>query len=133
MAAMGFREEWPGNFSRVSFLRSTTTATREGSAHGSVDRGMTTYHLAVPLVHLNGTSSETLLRQNEVAVGALEQALQSLCRAAPNARDFYPRPEGFEPARREHDARVAKLREVLDELIAIGESVQAQIDARVRR
>lgn len=93
----------------------------------------TTLALSFPTVHLNGTSGDVLLRQFKDARLALRQAVDALQCAAPNARDYYVQPGGVSAAQREHEARIAKLREVEEEVYALMQGVQDQIAARVRR
>lgn len=76
--------------------------------------------ILAPTVHLNGTSKEALIDQIKDAYGAIETAIDALCAAAPNARDYYPQgPDAFSAARAQHDARAKKLVEVRDELTGI--------------
>ncbi len=93
---------------------------------------MTTSPVAIPTVHLNGTSGAVLLEQLKDARCALDGALQALYAAAPNARDYYVQTDGFGPAKRQHEARIAKLLELQDEVWAMLKGVQAQMDARGR-
>lgn len=86
--------------------------------------------MRVPTVHLNGSSGERLLDQAHDAVAALRVALDALCEAGPNARDFYVQGESAAlEAQREHEARVKALRTVRDEMTKIRDGVQEQIDA----
>lgn len=80
-----------------------------------------------PTIHLNGTSANALLDQYTTAGDAVRLALEALGNAAPNGRDYYPQgPAAFEQARKEHDARTAKLREVLVDLGELAEHVADQ-------
>ena len=81
--------------------------------------------LAVPLVHLNGTSRAELLEGYSDAVRALHHAGRALAKAAPNARDYYPLgPGAFAKAADQHEARMAKLREVINELEAVAMAIE---------
>lgn len=85
--------------------------------------------LAIPTVHLNGTSKEALLDQVYEAVEALHAAGRKLAAAAPNARDYYVQPNEAQPftrAQTEHYARMTKLKEVIAELEQIGEGIVDQ-------
>lgn len=87
--------------------------------------------MLIPTVHLNGTAGEVLLDQYTSAAQAVQQAIAAVCDAGPNARDYYVQgtDAGF-AAQREHEARVAALKRVRDDLAAIAEGVQDQLDAR---
>jgi hypothetical protein len=50
----------------------------------------TTTTLAVPTIHLNGTSRESLMEDLLGAYHALTEAIAALGRACPNGRDYYP-------------------------------------------
>jgi len=93
---------------------------------------MTNPTLAIPTVHLNGTSGEVLLEQLRGARRALDAALEALAAAYPNARDYYVQPGGFSPAQQQHETRIAKLREVRNEVCDVLEGVRKQVAARVR-
>ncbi len=87
--------------------------------------------MLVPTVHLNGSSGEVLLDQNKAALEAVRKAIDAICDAGPNARDYYVQgPDASLAVQREHEARVAALKRVRDDLAAIVEGVQDQIDAR---
>lgn len=74
-----------------------------------------------PTIHLNGSSAEDLTKGYLAAERALNEALEALAQAAPNARDYYVQGDDvFEKAREEHAARVAKLLVVKDEIHALG-------------
>jgi ferredoxin-NADP reductase len=80
--------------------------------------------LAIPTIHLNGTSREMLSDQLCEAYSAVRIAGDTLAKAAPNGRDYYPQgPEAFEQAVREHYARMAKLRDVMKEIETIAEAI----------
>lgn len=93
---------------------------------------MTNQSIAIPTVHLNGTSGAVLLEQLKGARRALDAALDALAEAAPNARDYYVQPGGFSPAQRQHEARLAKLREVRSDVSDVLQGVLEQVNARVR-
>ena len=77
-----------------------------------------------PTIHLNGTSAADLLAQYRAAYEATFAALEALCKAAPHGRDYYLQGNSSYPggssaitnAQNEHEARVAKLLEVSEEL-----------------
>lgn len=74
--------------------------------------------MIAPIVHYNGTSQAELLRQLETAWSAVDAAIEALCQAAPNARDYYVQSssEAFDQALTEHRGRLARLQAVADEL-----------------
>jgi hypothetical protein len=81
-------------------------------------------NLAIPTVHLNGTSRQELIDQLYVAVRALHEAGSALARAAPNARDYYVQnPLAFSLAQDQHYARMQKLRDITRELEQIAEAL----------
>lgn len=87
--------------------------------------------MLIPSVHLNGTAGEVLLDQYAAAVEAVRRAIDAVCNTGPNARDYYVQgPDASLAAQREHEARIAALKKVRDELAAIAEGIQDQIDAR---
>lgn len=79
--------------------------------------------LLAPVIHMNGTSRESLREENHKAARAVSEAIDVLCQNGPNARDYYvySDPAAFGIARAQHEARVQKLSAVRDELLEIGE------------
>lgn len=87
-----------------------------------------------PTIHLNGTSAQELLDQIDMAHAALIAAREELCKAAPNARDYYVQPgDAFGQANREHHARLSALNQIILDLSAIGENIYQQQEARKKR
>jgi hypothetical protein len=87
--------------------------------------------MLIPTVHLNGTTGEVLLDQYATAARAVQAAIDAVCDAGPNARDYYVQgPDAALAAQREHEARVGALKVVRGELAAIAEGIQDQLDAR---
>jgi hypothetical protein len=81
--------------------------------------------VAVPTVHLNGTSSRSLMDQYKAAAMAVQLAAESL--PAPHGRDYYPQgDEAYMRALNEHRVRQQKLKEVYDELFAVYNGVAKQ-------
>lgn len=77
-----------------------------------------------PTIHLNGTSKEVLLDQNLKAAEAIRDAMLALQQAAPNARDYYPQgDQAYFKARREYEARLDLLNQVLADQMAIVEAI----------
>jgi hypothetical protein len=80
--------------------------------------------LTVPTVHLNGTSRKELLKQIEDAHAAVRNAIDKLCAAGPNGRDYYPQgPQAINHAVDEHSVRVQKLVSVQRELEELAEVI----------
>lgn len=93
-----------------------------------------------PMIHLNGSSPERLLDDLAAAHDSLTQAVDALRRAAPNARDYYPLGAlhdlqshfgvaAHTVAVEEHDARLTKLREVIEQI----DQLQAHVLEQVTR
>jgi len=73
-----------------------------------------------PVIHLNGTSARSLLRQYTEARNALRSALDAVSNAAPNARDYYLLGDAaFPAANKEHVERLRKLETMLHEMEAL--------------
>jgi hypothetical protein len=87
--------------------------------------------MMIPTVHLNGTAGEVLRDQFATALEATRKAIDAICDAGPNARDYYV--QGHDAAlvaKREHEGRLTALKSVRDDLAAIVEGIQDQLDAR---
>jgi hypothetical protein len=80
--------------------------------------------IMVPMVHLNGTSKQSLLDQYENAIKALEDAKDVLLKSAPNGRDYYPKgPDAYGVAFNQHITRVGKISSIINELASIVEEI----------
>lgn len=80
--------------------------------------------MTIPTIHLNGTSGQELLDQVLNACHSLNTALSALDNAAPNGRDYYTQgPAALPMAQNEHQARVTKVRGVLDEMQQLAEAI----------
>ena len=87
--------------------------------------------VAVPCVHLNGTSAGELLEQLENAVEAVRALTVALNRAAPNGRDYYVySPNQTQRAIKEHCLRQEKVLEVAAELVMMRDHVQECINLK---
>lgn len=76
--------------------------------------------IALPQVNLNGTSKKELLEQQVTALHAINAAIDALCAASPNGRDYQTLPKGaVQLALSEHQARLKLLHTVQDELQTI--------------
>lgn len=81
--------------------------------------------MRAPMVHLNGTSQQSLLDAYKDAATAVSRAMDALVATAPNGRDYYPLGDNaLREALVEHRARMLKLAEVKDELAAIFRAVK---------
>lgn len=73
-----------------------------------------------PTIHNNGTSRDELMAQVLKATERIREAMTALAEATPNGRDYYPQgPDAIKAAGAEHRERIAKLREVLDDMEAL--------------
>lgn len=89
--------------------------------------------MLAPLLHMNGSSAETLIDGYTKAHNLLDAAIDALRACAPNGRDYYPQgPAALMQAVREHDKRIASLCEVLTEIELLAENVNEQRDARAK-
>ena len=81
-----------------------------------------------PTVHLNGTSGDDLLSQTTDAILALSTALDALKIMGPHGRNYYVQgPRVIDAAMDEHIARIEKLEAVQADLVAISQSIYAQM------
>ena len=72
--------------------------------------------MVLPVVHINGTSREELIRLRCDAADKVRQALEALADMAPNGRDYYLVDGSLRQAQDQHDRRASALRGVLDEI-----------------
>lgn len=80
--------------------------------------------MMIPVIHLNGTSREELVRQCQEATVALRLALARVHDMAPNGRDYYPLGStALYFASIEHAERVEKLRNVLTDVETLWSAV----------
>lgn len=76
--------------------------------------------VAVPTVHLNGTSREALVEENMKALAAVHAAFEAVRGAAPNARDYYVQSStAFNEARKQHVERLLALTAIEQQLTTI--------------
>ena len=84
-----------------------------------------------PTIHLNGSAGDDLLSQVIDAMLALSDAIKAVQAAGPNGRDYYLHGNSaFPRALAEHEERIAKLEAVQTDLVAISESIHAQMAPR---
>lgn len=79
--------------------------------------------LILPVVHLNGTSREALVEQRTDVARKLREALEAMCQACPNGRDYYPDPGRLQKAQVQHERRVGIVRGLLEEVMAEAEAI----------
>jgi len=76
--------------------------------------------VSAPRIHLNGTSSLSLIQSLDAAHDTIGQAMEALKDTAPNGRDYYTEgPAALNTAQDEHRARSLALHNVQAELYAI--------------
>lgn len=88
--------------------------------------------ILAPTIHRNGSPPEHLIEAARNAKRAVNAAVEALCAMHPNGRDYYPQGDGaLQVAEREHQARMTKLREVLEEVTAIGDAIRRRREGPV--
>ncbi len=83
-------------------------------------------NVVLPIVHLNGTSKEELLRQCLAFHTALREAERKLCDMTPNGRDYYVEPGRLEQANAQHRRRLLTLAELMAEIELEIEGINGQ-------
>jgi hypothetical protein len=84
-----------------------------------------------PRIHLNGSHGPTLLAQYLEATTAASEALKLLLAIDVNGRDYYViSPNAANVAMVEHSARCAALRAIFNDLCAIADNIDSQVEAR---
>lgn len=90
--------------------------------------------VVLPVIHMNGTSADSLTDDLCRAYSALSDAYDKVKNTAPNGRDYYPAgPEQFEAARAQHYARLDAIHAVMDSLVAQAEGIQDIVSGRALR
>lgn len=79
--------------------------------------------MQTPIIHMNGTSREELVRQIEEVLEALHDTREKIAAAAPNARDYYLGGRDFSKATEEHIARMHTLERLCSDYVTLMESV----------
>jgi hypothetical protein len=83
----------------------------------------------IPIIHLNGTSKESLLDGYVEVYKALKFSVDKLYDAAPNGRDYYVHRDGekaFRKARKQHEDRINKIQLVMNEIEYIINSIDCE-------
>lgn len=80
-----------------------------------------------PLIHLNGTSKESLLRQQHEMLAALRLASKVMAEHSPHGRDYYPiSADAGSIAYAEHIARRTALEDIIVEIECIAHAIAEQ-------
>ncbi len=78
--------------------------------------------MILPIVNINGTERDDLLKDYMAARKALQLAVEALGAASPHGRDYQTMPQGsFYAAQPEPADRIVKVRSVLAEIETIAE------------
>jgi hypothetical protein len=84
-----------------------------------------------PVININGTSADELMRVHIEACEALRAAIKALQETTPHGRDFQTvTPVEYNAARHQYFERSKRLHEILDEVVAITTDIHGQRDAR---
>jgi outer membrane protein assembly factor BamD (BamD/ComL family) len=75
--------------------------------------------MQLPIIHMNGTSAETLLDGYRNAMNKLQEAIDALGTVEFNARDYYVEKGAWDRAVKERREQMAALRKVHEELTEI--------------
>ncbi len=68
---------------------------------------------AIPTIHLNGTNGQNLRREYQAAYEAVKYAIDKLCEATCNGRDYYLQETGaYSQAYAERQTALCQLRDV---------------------
>jgi hypothetical protein len=84
--------------------------------------------MIAPIIHINGSSADTLLDQIQKVTSALLGVLRAMQEAHPNGRDYDPKPGLYREAEREHLERVAKIQAIHKEYIEMGHAILDQTE-----
>ena len=85
--------------------------------------------VTLPSIHMNGTSADTLCEEIRKACSNLQVARMSIAEMTVHSRDHYVKhdKESFKFAQAEHVARLQKLDDIHNELIAIYLGIRDQV------
>ncbi len=91
--------------------------------------------IITPLVHLNGSSAQTLLEGYRVAWDAVQAAVLATAATAPHGRDYYAQSTQdqsmpMKQAEEEHKKRMKALTSVLEQLDLLAKDVHKQWEKR---
>lgn len=87
--------------------------------------------MQLPVIHLNGSDPEVLLKGYRDAYFALRAAEEALRAVSPHGRDYYPAgDDAGTVAMREHMDRLEKAKTLGAEMLALAKHCQKAIDAK---
>jgi hypothetical protein len=90
--------------------------------------------VVLPMLHLNGTSPETLQEGYLKAYRAINDAIAALNSLEFHSRDYYPiGPDAWTKARREREEQYDQLRSMSVKFMEVIELCQVSIDAKKRK
>jgi hypothetical protein len=91
-------------------------------------------NIVAPIANLNGSDPNRLAEDLEKAWRPLSEAAHALAECMPHGRDYQMNPPGdFQLARAQHTARLEAVRDIMDDLAAIGDVLADQISERARQ
>ncbi len=90
-------------------------------------------NITLPIIHLNGTSAEDLLKGNLAASDACSDAINAIGLAEFNGRDYYPVPGAWDKAVAERTAHVQAIRAAKDYFMAIAMHADTVISEKQAR
>ena len=74
----------------------------------------------LPVIHLNGTSRDTLVAEYQAALDAVQEAWTALTKVTVNGRDYYPiGPNALDAAIEEHRRHQRALHDVAEHLLRV--------------
>jgi hypothetical protein len=83
--------------------------------------------MQIPTVHSNGSGEKNLTKQIKDVYVALHDVIDVMRQASPHGRDYYTQEDGaFEKARDEHEARIAKVKSVMDDMLKLNDGIMEQ-------
>lgn len=83
--------------------------------------------VTLPIVNINGTSKEELLKPIYNAYRAVQEAYEAVCKTAPHGRDYQVSLEGeYAVARRDFHRRAGELLKIQEELQALYIGIERQ-------
>ena len=94
---------------------------------------MSKNQIQMPIIHMNGTSPETLLEDNLNALRAIGDALDVIHKMEFNGRDYYPVAGAFEMARDQRQVHIQHLRDAKYYFMLICEHCSDEVAAREAR
>lgn len=82
-------------------------------------------HKHLPVVNMNGSSRDALVEQQRNVRNAARALADALAEASPHGRDYQTaQPGEYQGARKEHEARLLAVRDIMDDATAIAVHIQ---------